>query len=226
MQHLEELRSRLLAILAGLALAFILCLIFAGQLLDFLILPIRGELGKVYFLAPQEAFFVNLKTALFSALILSSPYSFFHIWKFLEPGLLGKEKKLFLPLLWSSLVLFVLGIVFAYFLVLPVALNFFLGFARESLEPLISVGKYISFLSVLCLGFGVTFTVPVFLLGLIQSGAVSSSQLRKQRPIVLIIILTAAAFFTPPDIFTQIALALPLWLLFEATLLVGQYFER
>jgi len=212
--------------LAGLALAFILCLIFAGRLLDFLILPIHGELGKVYFLAPQEAFFVNLKTALLSALILSSPYSFFHIWKFLEPGLLGKEKKLFLPLLWSSLILFVLGIVFAYFLVLPVALNFFLGFARESLEPLISVGKYISFLSVLCLGFGVTFTIPVFLLGLIQSGAVSSNQLRKQRPIVLIIILTAAAFFTPPDIFTQIALALPLWLLFEATLLVGRYFER
>jgi len=221
--HLEELRKRFFVIGGAFLLAFIVCLFFAETFLEFLLIPIRSEMERVYFLAPQEAFFVNLKTAFFFAVFLSSPVIFYQLWLFLEPGLLASEKKIFLPAVLTSLLLFVAGAGFAFFIVLPIALNFFLGFSSEHLRPIISVGKYISFVSTLSLGFGCTFVIPVFLLGLIRTGTLSRETLKKQRPLVLIVILILAAVFTPPDIISQIALALPLWLLFEATLLVSKW---
>jgi len=223
--HLGELRKRLFSILGVFLAAFILCLFFSEQLLEILLIPVRSEMERVYFFAPQEAFFVNLKTALFFGIILSSPFTLFQLWRFMEPGLLKEEKKVFIPTFLASTLLFLIGISFAFMVVLPTALQFFLGFASDNLKPFLSVGKYINFASTLSLGFGITFVLPVFLLGLIRMGVLSREVLKKQRPILLVAILILAAVFTPPDVFSQMALALPLWILFETTLLVSRWIK-
>jgi sec-independent protein translocase protein TatC len=212
--HLGELRKRLFVILGGFLVCFIICLVFSAQLLEFLLIPIRSEMERVYFLAPQEAFFVNLRAAFFFGIIFSSPFTIFHAWKFLEPGLLLKEKKVFIPVFFATTFLFVGGVAFAFFVVLPTAMEFFLGFASENLKPFISVGKYIGFASTLSLGFGITFVLPMCLLALMRMGTFTREQLARQRPILLVVILILAAVFTPPDVFSQMALALPLWILF------------
>ena len=224
LDHLEELRKRLFVVLAGLAVALTFTLIFSGRLLEFLLLPIHTEMERVYFMAPQEGFMVTLKTAFFFALILSFPILFSQAWGFLESDLLEKEKKAFLPMFFAALALFLIGIAFAFFLVLPMALQFFLGFASADLKPLISVGKYISFVMNMCLGFGFTFVLPIVLLGLLKMGVISREFLKRQRPFVIVAIFAVAAIITPStDIFSQTALALPLWLLFEGTLVASRW---
>jgi len=221
--HLGELRKRLFVILGGFLVCFVICLVFSSHLLEFLLIPIRSEMERVYFLAPQEAFFVNLRAAFFFAVIFSSPFTIFQVWKFLEPGLLLREKKVFVPTFFATTLLFIAGVTFAFFVVLPTAMEFFLGFASENLKPFISVGKYIGFASTLSLGFGITFILPMCLLALMRMGIFTREQLGRQRPILLVVILILAAVFTPPDVFSQMALALPLWILFELTLFAGRW---
>lgn len=222
--HLEELRKRLFVVLAGFTVSFAVSLFFAPRFLEFLLSPIRSQMERVYFMAPEEGFMVTLAAAFFLAVILSFPLFFSQAWLFLEPGLAEKEKRLFLPVLFASLGLFLTGVFFSFFLILPVSLKFFLGFAGETLKPFISVGKYISFVTNLCLGFGLAFISPVFLLALLKMGAISRETLKRQRPFVVVLIFVIAAIMTPStDIISQTAMALPLWLLFEGTLLVSRW---
>ncbi|MBI4550019.1 MAG: twin-arginine translocase subunit TatC [Candidatus Omnitrophica bacterium] len=225
--HLEELRRRLFVILAALAAASLVAFFFSDPIFHALTRPIRVFEEKLYFLSPYEAFLVKLKVSLFAGVVLSSPVIFAQIWLFVAPGLYEREKKLvLLSACWTALC-FAAGIVFAYFLVAPFALKFFLGFQTPDLRPLISIREYISFLTALLISFGAAFVFPVFLLLLVQLGILEASTLARQRRLAVVVIFVASAMLTPStDILSQLLLAVPLILLFEGSLFFARRIER
>lgn len=222
-EHLEEMRRRLIVILGALAAASALSFFFSDPLFRLLTGPIRAFEEKLYFLSPYEAFLVKLKISLFSGLVLSSPITFLEIWLFVAPGLYDREKKAVLfATLWTA-VCFVVGIGFAFLLVAPFALRFFLGFQTPELVPLLAVGEYISFLTALMLAFGIAFVAPVFLLVLVKLGLVDSRSLARHRRLMIVLVFIVAALLTPStDILSQILLALPLIVLFEISLVAAR----
>lgn len=169
----------------------------------------------------------KVKLSVVSGIIISLPVIFYQLWKFISPGLYLSEKEKILPLVFISTALFLVGALFAYFGVIPFALNFFLNFQTESLEPLISIGSYISFFLSFILVFGIVFELPVLLIGLMFLGVVKAEFLRAQRKIAVVGIFVLAAVLTPTvDLITQFLLAIPLWILFELSILLGKRIEK
>lgn len=226
--HLEELRKRIITCLLALSAASVVCYFFSKPILDFLIWPLRQYSSEpLVFQKPYEAFLIHIKVALFSGLILSSPIIFGQLWHFLAPGLYEKEKKLFLPVVIISAALFVIGVLFGHFLVMPWGLRFMLDFQTASLKPLISAGSYFSFLIGMLLAFGVLFDFPVIIVGLVELGVVKTAALRESRRAIVVIIFIVAAVLTPsPDPISQCLLAFPLWGLFEISLAVAAQREQ
>lgn len=224
--HFEELRKRLIICLSVYAALTIVCFCFSHTLIDFLISPLkRYNSAQLIFQAPYEAFLTHLKVSGLGGVLLASPVIFFHVWRFVAPGLYAHEKRLGMPVIAGSVILFLAGGSFAFFVVIPLGLNFLLGFQTESLRPLLGIGPYFSFLVSLVLVFGVLFVSPLAVLGLVRAGVVSSARMEKSRRVIIAGLFVLAAVMTPPDPVSQILLALPLWLLFEVSLFLARRVE-
>jgi sec-independent protein translocase protein TatC len=228
LDHLIELRTRVVRALLALGIGFAICLYFADDILGLLVFPLKQAFpdgqGQLIFTKLPEVFFVELKVALFAGFLISFPVIANQLWAFIAPGLYAREKKAFLPFLLATPLLFTAGAALAYFVVMPTAFKFFLGFGGEAgglkVQALPSAGEYLNLVMQFILGFGVTFLLPVLLLLLHRAGIVSRAQMAGARRYVIVGIFIIAAIVTPPDPGSQIILAVPLWLLFEASLVL------
>ena len=234
MEHLLELRSRLLRCIVALGITFGVCLYFADDIFGFLVRPLTaafpaGE-GKLVYTKLYEAFFVELKVALFAAFFISFPIIANQLWAFIAPGLYAKEKRAFLPFLVATPVLFLSGAALAYYVVMPTAFRWFLGFEGTrgglKLEALPGTGDYLALVMQFILAFGISFLLPVLLMLLNRAGIVSRQQLIAARRYVIVGIVALAAVITPPDVVSQLMLAIPMLLLFEGSLLLMWFGER
>ena len=234
LDHLVELRARLLRAIAAVVVAFGGCLYFAGDIFGFLIRPLTAAFppgqGKLVYTKLYEAFFVEIKVALFAAFFISFPVIANQLWAFVAPGLYAKEKKAFLPFLIATPVLFTMGAALAYYVVMPTAFKWMLGFQGEkgglNIEALPAAGDYLGLVMQFILAFGISFLLPVLLLLLNRAGIVSRTKLISLRRYVIVALTGFAAVITPPDLMSQIMLLIPLLLLFEGSLLVMWLGER
>ncbi len=235
LDHLLELRTRLLRCIVVLGVVFGGCLYFASDIFGFLTQPLLKAFppgqGKLVYTKLYEAFFVEIKVALFAAFFITFPYLANQLWAFVAPGLYAKEKKAFLPFLIATPVLFISGAALAYYVVMPTAFRWFLGFEgvrgggiRQ--EALPAMGDYLSLVMQFILAFGISFLLPVLLMLLNVAGLVSRHQLAKARRYVIVAIFAVAAVATPPDVVSQLMLAVPLFLLFEGSLILMRITER
>lgn len=228
LDHLIELRGRLMRCVLVLMVAFGVCLYFADPILAFLIQPLKdafpdGE-GQLIFTKLPELFFVDLKVALFAGFMVSFPIIANQLWAFVAPGLYAKEKKAFLPFLIATPALFISGAALAYYVVMPTAFLFFLGYGGDAggleIEALPAAGDYLNLVMQFILAFGITFLLPVLLMLLHRAGIVSRQQLVSARRYVIVGVVALAAIVTPPDPGSQLILAIPLLLLFEGSLVL------
>ncbi len=234
LDHLIELRSRLVRCVLALAVAFGICLYFADPILGFLIQPLKnafpaGE-GQLIFTKLYEVFFVELKVALFAGFCLSFPIIANQLWAFIAPGLYAREKKAFLPFLLATPILFLMGASLAYFVVMPTAFRWFLGFQGTAggleIQALPTANEYLGLVMQFILAFGMSFLLPVLLLLLHRAGIVTRDQLVGARRYVVVLVVTVAAIITPPDPGSQLLLAIPLLLLFEGSLVLMRLTEK
>ncbi len=226
--HLEELRRRLILCGVFLIVASGFSWFFARQILDFLTAPLQQlHIANLYFQKPFEAFVIHLKAAVFAGLLLSLPVFFTQGWLFVAPGLYEREKKIFLPLIFVSVLFFLAGVFFAYVFVIPFGLAFLLGFETESLRPMLTSGPYFSFMTAMLFAFGILFDFPLMIVALAALGIVKIITFARYRRGVIVAIFIIAAVLTPsPDPVSQLLLAIPLYLLFEISLLAGRLFEK
>jgi sec-independent protein translocase protein TatC len=231
LDHLIELRTRLLWSFGALAVAFGVCFYFAKPIFAVLVQPLlaAGQ-GKIIYTDIFEAFFVEVKVALFSAMMVAFPVFATQLWRFIAPGLYRNEKRAFLPFLLMTPVLFGLGASMAYFVAMPVALSFLLGFQGDvggvTQEALPGVGNYLSFVTTFIFGFGVAFLLPVLLLLLERAGIVTRSQLISGRRYAIVGAFAIAAVLTPPDVVSQLLLAIPLCLLYEFAIIAIWFTQK
>lgn len=221
-QHFAELRKRVIFCLITVILASIISYFFVGKLLPFITRPI----GKLVFIQPQEAFVAYLKLALICGMVISLPVFIYQIGAFIYAGLTKTERKYIIFYVPVSLLFFILGAAFAYAIIVPYGLRFLLGFGNPHIHPMISISSYISFLGIMLIAFGIIFELPVAVLFLSKIGFVTPQILRKNRRYVLLGIFVVAAILTPPDIFTQIMLALPLLLLYEFSIILSSVVSK
>ena len=225
--HLEELRHRLLISMAVIGVFTVGCFFLSEWLVGIMIAPIQNSVRELYFLTPYEAFLTRLKVSVTAGVMLSSPVVFAQLWRFVAPGLYRSERRAVFPVVFFSVLLFSLGVLFAYFLVIPFALRFFLGFETVSLRPLISIGAYSSFFLAFILAFGIVFVFPVILVGCVYFGILDVRTLCRQRKVVIVLAFIVSAVLTPTvDVVTQCVMALVLWALFEISLVVGRLIEH
>jgi sec-independent protein translocase protein TatC len=231
LDHLIELRRRLLWSFVALAVSFGVCFYFARPIFAILVQPLlaAGQ-GKLIYTQIFEAFFVEVKVAFFAAMMVAFPVFATQIWRFVAPGLYRNEQKAFLPFLILSPALFTLGACLAYFIAIPIALRFLLGFSGNvggvTQEALPAVGNYLSFVTTFIFGFGVAFQLPVLLLLLEKAGIVSRQQLAEGRRYAIVASFAIAAVLTPPDAVSMLLLAIPLCLLYELALMVMWFTQR
>ena len=234
LDHLIELRTRLLRSIAALGVAFLGCLYFAQDIFGFLVRPLTHAFpagqGRLVYTKLYEAFFVELKVALFAGFFISFPVIANQLWAFVAPGLYAKEKKAFLPFLIATPVLFTSGAALAYYVVMPTAFTWFIGFEGMrgglKLEALPSTDEYLGLVMQFIFAFGISFLLPVLLLLLNRAGIVTRAQLIRARRYVIVAITAFAAVITPPDVGSQLMLAVPMFLLFEGSLAIMWLGER
>ena len=234
LDHLIELRTRLLRCVAALVVAFGVCLYFAEDIFGFLVQPLKAAFphggGTLIYTKLYEAFFVEIKVALFAAFCVSFPIIANQLWAFVAPGLYAKEKKAFLPFLFATPILFTLGAALAYYLVMPNAFRWLLDFQGTpgglKQEALPAMGDYLDLVMQFILALGISFLLPVLLLLLNRAGIVRREQLIKARRYVFVLAFAVAAVLTPPDPMSQLLLAVPLILLFESSLVIMWFTER
>jgi sec-independent protein translocase protein TatC len=224
LEHLIELRGRLLRSLAVLAALFFACLYFAKPIFAFLVQPlIAAGQGKIIYTDIFEAFFVEVKVALFAALMLGFPFFAIQMWKFVAPGLYAKEKKALLPFLLMTPVFFTGGAAFAYYVAMPWALHFLLSFQGDiggiQREALPGVGNYLSFCTRFLFGFGAAFLLPILLMILERAGLITLQQLTKSRRYAIVASAAISAVLTPPDAVSMLLLMVPLYTLYEFAIL-------
>lgn len=231
LDHLIELRSRLLKSLLAVGLAFGVCLYFARPIFAILVKPlIAAGQGKLIYTQLFEAFFVEVKVAFFAAMMIAFPVIANQLWKFVAPGLYRQEKRALLPFLFATPVLFAIGASFAYFITIPLALRFLLGFQGNvggvTQEALPSVGNYLSFTMQFIMAFGIAFLLPILLMLIERAGLVSRDQLISARRYMIVAAFAIAAVATPPDILSQFLLAVPLILLYEISIFAIWFTQR
>jgi sec-independent protein translocase protein TatC len=229
--HLVELRSRLLRSLVALLLAFLVCYYFAKQIFAFLVQPlVAAGQGKIIYTQLFEAFFVEVKVALFAAMMVAFPVIANQLWRFVAPGLYKQERNALLPFLFATPVLFTIGAASAYYGAIPIALKFLLSYQGNlggiEQEALPSVANYLSFIMQFIMAFGIAFLLPILLMLLERSGIVTRDQLVSARRYMIVAAFAIAAVFTPPDVVSQLMLAIPLCLLYEISLLAIWFTQR
>jgi sec-independent protein translocase protein TatC len=226
--HLVELRDRLLRSLVAIAVVFIGLFLYpgSGPLYDFLAAPLMQALpegAKMIATGVITPFLVPVKVTAFVALFIALPYVLYQAWAFVAPGLYAHEKKLVLPLVVASTVLFLLGVAFCYYFVFGKVFAFINSFAPQSITPAPDIEAYFSFVLTMFLAFGVTFEIPVVVVVLARVGIVTLEQLKQARPYVIVGAFVIAAIVTPPDVLSQVLLALPMWLLYELGIIVARF---
>lgn len=229
MSHLIELRDRLLRCVVVLLLVFICLFPWAKELYNFLAQPMLASLpegGQLIATEVTAPFFVPVKVTMMAAFLISLPWILYQVWAFVAPGLYSHEKKLVAPLVITSTLLFICGMAFAYYLVFPVVFHFMVSVAPQGVAVMTDIGKYLDFVLTLFLAFGVTFEVPVAVVILVKMGMVSVAKLKEIRPYVVVGAFVIGAIFTPPDVVSQIMLAVPLWVLYEIGILVAQWLVK
>ena len=224
MGHLNELRRRLFRIVIIVLLGFVAFYGVAEYLYAYLSAPLQAQLpagSKLIYTSPAGAFFTYMKVALVASLFGTSPISFYQVWAFIAPGLYKEEKRAVLPLAFFSSIFFVAGAAFCFFTVFPIAFKFFMGFATDTIVPMISVEEYLGFALKLLIAFGVVFEMPLFAYFLSRFGILSPDFMRRQRRYAILLIFIVAAILTPPDVFSQCLMALPMFLLYEVSIYVS-----
>lgn len=222
--HLNELRRRLFRIVIIVVLGFVAFYGVSEQLYAFLSAPLQAcmpEGSKLIYTSPQGAFFTYMKVALVASLFGTSPFSFYQLWAFIAPGLYREEKKAVLPLAFFSSIFFLAGAAFCFFLVFPIAFQFFMGFATDTIVPMISVEEYLSFALKLLLAFGLVFEMPLFAYFLSRFGILTPDLMRRSRRYAILAIFIVAAILTPPDVFSQCLMAMPMLVLYEVSIYVS-----
>ncbi|MEM7301060.1 MAG: twin-arginine translocase subunit TatC [Pseudomonadota bacterium] len=235
-EHLIELRQRLMRAVIAIAVFFVICFIFAQEIFNILVIPYQRGAGveevKFVFIALQEFFFVQLKIALFGALFIAFPVIASEIYKFVAPGLYRNERQAFLPFLIATPILFLIGACLVYFLIMPLATSFFLsqqqigGEGQASIENMQSVGTYLSLIMTLIFAFGLVFQMPVVITLLSRAGLVTSTGLKSKRKYMVLATFVMAAVLTPPDPVSQIGLAVPSLLLYEVSIYLARLIEK
>tara|TARA_B100000029_G_scaffold379548_1_gene374380 strand:- start:2884 stop:3648 length:765 start_codon:yes stop_codon:yes gene_type:complete len=237
-EHLTELRSRLVKSVIYLFVFFIICYFFAENIYSFLVSPYAEAVKdddinrRMIFTALHETFITYLKVAFFAAMFVTSPIILTQIWKFVAPGLYKNEKKALLPYLIATPTLFLLGGMLVYYLIMPLAIKFFLSFETSAqignlpIQLEAKVNEYLSLIMRLIFAFGISFQLPVLLSLLARVGFIDSQYLKKRRKYVIVIIFALAALLTPPDPITQIGLGIPLLILYELSILSVKLIEK
>jgi sec-independent protein translocase protein TatC len=234
MDHLVELRRRLIWSFAALFAAFCVCFYFANRIFAFLAQPLIAGFGtgqgRLVYTKLYEAFFVEVRVAFFAAFFLAFPIIANQLWAFVAPGLYSKEKRAFLPFLVATPILFLGGAALAYYVVMPTAIRFFLGYQGQipgiRQEALPAMGEYLSFVMHFILAFGIAFLLPVLLMLIERAGLVTRDQLKRGRRYAILVAFLVAAVATPPDVLSQFMLAIPLIVLYEISLVAIWFTER
>jgi len=227
--HLEELRKRIITCLIAVGIGFVISYFFAEQLFLILAHPLSDILpedNSFIFTGITEGFFTYLKLAFFAGIFLSAPVILHQIWCFVAPGLYNNEKKYVVPFVMLSTIFFIGGTMFGYFAVFPIAFKFFLGYNTDQIRMLPSIREYLSFSFKFLLAFGIVFELPIFVLFLSKLGIVNEQQLRTNRKFVIIAIFIVAAFLTPPDVISQVLMAVPLLFLYELSIIIARVFGK
>jgi sec-independent protein translocase protein TatC len=223
LEHLEEMRWAILHSLAAAALGAVAVWNLSGPVLDFLV----RDVGVLYFATLTEGFTTRLWASLVLGLVVTLPYIAWRMWRFILPGLFPRERRFILPLSVSSLLLFYLGIAFAFFAVKPLVVRFLLGFGdREKLVPIITISSYFGFVAKLCLGFGLVFQLPLVVCVLSLAGVIDPNALGRQWRVIVVAVFTVSAIVTPPDVASQILMAVPLLALFMGSIHLSRFLVR
>ena len=235
MEHLIELRSRLIKALLAFLVMFVVCFFFAKNIYNILVLPYQHAAGpeaKLIYTAPQEFFFTQIKVAMFAAAFLSTPVVFSQIYAFVAPGLYKNERDAFKPYLYATPIFFLAGALLVFYVVMPNLLHFFIGMqqanepGKAQIELLPRVSEYLGLVMTLIFAFGIVFQLPVVLTLLGRVGIIDSAFLKNNRRYAIVIVFVVAAVLTPPDVFSQLALAIPGILLYEASIISVGMIEK
>ncbi len=227
--HLEELRGRLITCFIAVAVGFVLSYGFKEELFRILLIPLLSVMKsgeELIFTGLPEAFFTYLKVAFLSGLILASPVIIYQFWMFVAPGLYQKERRTLIPIIILSSLFLIGGSMFGYFIVFPLGFQFFLGYANETIHARLSIKEYLGLASKLLLAFGIVFELPIIITFLARLGIVSVDFLKKNRKYALLLFFIGAALLTPPDVVTQVMMALPLMVLYEISIIGARIFGR
>ena len=221
--HLLELRSRLLKVIVLFSIFSVLGIPFASEIYLFLSAPLIELLPDGSTMIATEVaspFMAPIKLVLYIALLFSMPWLFYQTWMFISPGLYNHERALTGPLMLSTVILFFSGAAFAFFIVCPIIFKFFIGMAPESIRVMTDINQYLSFIFKLVFAFGIAFEIPIATILIVKSGIVSRESLVKARPYLIVLFLIIGMLLTPPDVFSQLFLAIPMWILFEIGILL------
>ena len=224
--HLIELRKRLMRSIIALLIVFVCLFPWAPKLYALLARPLLAKLpkgGQMIATDVTTPFFVPMKVALMAAFLIALPFILYQLWRFIAPGLYAHEKRMVIPLIFASTLLFFCGMSFAYFVVFPIVFGFITSSAPVGVAVMTDIDKYLSFVLTMFMAFGVTFQVPVAVVLLVRMGVISVAKLREIRPYIVVASFVVGAIFTPPDVVSQLMLAVPLWLLYEAGILVASF---
>lgn len=222
--HLIELRKHVLHSVVAILLVFICIFPWASDLYTLLAQPLLSKLpkgGQMIATDVTTPFFVPMKVALMASFLIALPYILYQIWRFVAPGLYAHEKRLVFPLVTASVILFFGGMAFAYFAVFPVVFGFITSSAPVGVAVMTDIDKYLSFVLTMFVAFGITFQVPIVVVVLVRMGWVTTEKLREIRPYIIVGAFVIGAIFTPPDVVSQFMLAMPLWLLYEAGIVIA-----
>lgn len=228
LDHLVELRQRLIYSIIAIFLGMVVCYNFTTEIFEIIRAPIQNFLpsGGLIFTAPSEKFIAHLKIAFFSGFVVSCPVWMFHIWKFVSPGLYSKEKKVAVGFIFSGIFLFIVGIMFSYFFVMPVAFEFLMGYGGQVDQAMITIDQYLSFFLMMTLMFGISFELPLILVVLGMFGIVTQKFLKEKRRYAVVALTVMSAVLTPPDIISMVMMLIPMLFLFEISVVLVGFFER
>jgi sec-independent protein translocase protein TatC len=228
--HLQELRKRLILSFIAVGIGFFICYALKEYLFNILSSPLINKVmpsgGSLIFTSVSEAFFTYMKVAFIAGLILTSPFILYQIWAFVAPGLYQKEKRYAIPFILGGSIFFAMGILFGYFIAMPTVFKFLLGYATDFIKPMPSMKEYLSFTIKFLLVFGLVFEFPVVLVLLAKIGVINAKMLARQRKYAILLIFIFAAVMTPPDIISQVLMALPLIGLYELSILLSKLFGK
>ncbi|MFP4477549.1 MAG: twin-arginine translocase subunit TatC [Desulfatibacillaceae bacterium] len=230
LEHLTELRDRLIKCFVAVAIGFGICYLFKERLFEVLMMPLIDAMGEnrkeLIYTGLPEMFFTYLKVSLLGGIALAMPVIMFQLWRFVGPGLYQKERRILVPAVFLSTVFFLGGALFGYFIVFPYGFEFFLGFSTEYISPQLKVNEYLSFTSKLLLAFGLVFELPLFITILARMGLVTPAFLKKHRKYAILLFFIGSALLTPPDVVTQVMMAMPLLVLYELSIVAARIFGR